>query len=151
MSSARQELSTVGWREWLVLPELGIAHIKAKIDTGARTSAIHAFSIERLSPSRVRFAVHPEQRSTREVWVESDIVDERWVTDSGGHRELRPVICTDVQLGERRWPIEISLSARHNMMFRMLLGRTAMRGQFVVDPGKSYLVGKLPTPMVYTS
>ncbi len=135
------ETTIIGWREWVALPELGVDRIKAKIDTGARTSAIHAFSIDRISASRVRFAINPDQRGNREIWVERDIVDERWVTDSGGHREFRPVISSEVVLAGQRWNIEITLSARHSMMFRMLLGRTALAERFVVDPGRSFVAG----------
>tara|TARA_R110000787_G_scaffold20281_27_gene60459 strand:+ start:72 stop:488 length:417 start_codon:yes stop_codon:yes gene_type:complete len=135
------ESTIIGWREWVALPELGVDRIKAKIDTGARTSAIHAFSIDRISASRVRFAMNPDQRGNREIWVERDIVDERWVTDSGGHREFRPVISSALVLAGQRWNIEITLSARHSMMFRMLLGRTALAERFVVDPGRSFVAG----------
>ena len=138
---SKRVLHVVGWREWLSLPELGVDQIKAKIDTGARTSAIHAVMIKRPAPGRVRFAIEPDQRSSRKVWIETDVVDERWVSDSGGHREFRPVIRTEAVLGSHRWPIEITLTARHNMRFRMLLGRVALNTRFAVDPARSYLLG----------
>lgn len=135
-------LPALGWREWLALPELGIPLIKAKVDTGARTSAIHAFRIERPSSKLVRFAVRPMQKSLEEVWCEAEFLEERWVTDSGGHRELRPVILTPVTLGSHRWTIEVTLTARDDMLFRMLLGRTALKDRYVVDPSASFLMGK---------
>jgi hypothetical protein len=137
---------TIGWREWVGLPELGINQIKAKVDTGARTSAIHAFKVmteERNDGLWVRFGMHPDQRSEEAVvWCEARVKDSRTVRDSGGHEEERLVIETTLQLGPRTWPIEATLTSRDNMGFRMLLGRTAIRGLYAVDPGRSYLLGK---------
>lgn len=136
------DLTVLGWREWLGLPELGIARIKAKVDSGARSSALHTHSLEAVGTDRVRFALRPLQNDTRLQWCETELLDWRWVTDSGGHRELRPFIRTEVVLGPERWPVEVSLTARDTMRFRMLLGRTALAGRFLVDPQASYLQGR---------
>lgn len=136
----------VGWREWASLPDLDIKRIKAKVDTGARTSALHAFDLkiytEKGAPM-VWFAVHPLQKRN-DIVNESgaEVIDQRWVSDSGGHREKRYVIMTDIVLGEQQWPIEMTLTNRDNMKFRMLLGRTAMMDRLIVDPSASYLQGK---------
>jgi hypothetical protein len=141
-----KDLKLIGWREWLSLPELGIQHIKAKIDTGARTSALHAFSVESYQEKgvqMVRFGMHPLQKNTDfEQWCSAKVIDERVVSDSGGHRETRIVIRTPVKLGTHQWDIELTLTNRDTMKFRMLLGRTAIAGEYSVDPDTSYLFGK---------
>ena len=138
--------TTLGWREWVALPELGIKALKAKVDTGARTSTLHAFRMETFDvagQTRVRFAIHPFQKRTDVVIeCEAEVIDLREVTDSGGHTELRVVIRTPVHLAGRDIPVEVTLTDRDTMRFRMLLGRTTLRKGFVVDPAGSYLTGK---------
>jgi len=138
----------IGWREWIALPALSIPAIKVKADTGARTSALHAFYAEPFRHHQrayVRFGVHP-LRGRRDLVVVCTcaLLDQREVSDSGGHRERRWVIETPLRLGDAEWPVEMTLTDRDSMLFRMLLGRTAMVGRVLVDPTGSYLVGKKP-------
>lgn len=144
----QSSLPTIGWREWLALPDLGIAAIKAKVDTGARSSALHAFDFEpfgRGGRTMVRFRVHPWQHNIeRTVDAEAEIIGQRLVRNSGGIETLRPVIVTTARLFGQCWPIEVTLVARDAMGFRLLLGREAVRRRFLVDPSRSYLAGKRP-------
>lgn len=136
----------VGWREWVALPRLGIKAVKVKVDTGARTSALHAFNVRPFKKDGrdwVRFEIHPLQRNDAAIKAcEAEAVDYRWVTNSGGGREKRFVIVTDLQLGADSWPIEMTLTDRDQMGFRMLLGRTALERRLAVDPARSYCFGK---------
>ena len=135
----------VGWREWMSLPELNIDRIKVKIDTGARTSSLHAFFVEPFIENdieMVRFGIHPlQKRLDVEVICQQPLKDYREISDSGGHKGMRYVIETKVQLGETIWPIEMTLTNRDCMKFRMLLGRTAMHN-IAVMPDRSYLFGR---------
>ena len=137
----------LGWREWLSLPELGIPGIKAKIDTGARTSALHAYFVEpyrEAGREMVRFGVHPlPRREDIALICTAPIKERRQVTDSGGHREERFVIESEIRLGDRAYRIEMTLTNRDSMKFRMLLGRSALQTiGLPIDAGRSYLVGK---------
>ncbi|MBT5558684.1 MAG: ATP-dependent zinc protease [Proteobacteria bacterium] len=139
-----QSFIALGWREWLALPRLGISRIEAKVDTGARTSALHADSIEtyyRGDEQRVKFGICPTEGSDQ-VLCDAKVLDEREVTNSGGFTESRVVIKTTIILGGIRRQVELTLTNRELMKFQMLLGRTALRGQFYIDPGHSHLLGK---------
>jgi ribosomal protein S6--L-glutamate ligase len=132
----------LGWEEWVALPELGLPAIKAKVDTGARTSALHAYFVEPFGSGKrpqVRFGVHPiPRRADVEVVCTAPVVDRRDVTSSNGEREKRYVISTPIRIGEREWPIEVTLTNRDAMSYRMLLGRQAIGDGILVDPASSF-------------
>lgn len=137
----------LGWEEWLALPDLGLPAIKAKVDTGARTSALHAFSIDTFGHAanpKVRFGVHPiPGRDDIAIICTSEVIDRRDVTSSNGESESRYVIRTPVTIGERTWPIEITLANREQLAYRMLLGRSAISEDMFVDPTTSFHQPKL--------
>jgi hypothetical protein len=141
---AKSELPRLGWREWLALPELGLAAVRAKVDTGARTSALHveqAVVFSKDGIEMVRFVLDTGHERVPLQTVTTRVHDRRRVIDSGGHATERIFIRTPVRLAGRDWPIEINLTDRQNLLFPMLLGRTAIRGKFWVNPARSFLLG----------
>lgn len=139
---------TIGWREWVGLPELGVDAIKAKVDTGARTSTIHAWNIVEYEGSdgpRVSFELHPVQRNNHLVVAcRAPVCDTRDIRSSNGEIQHRVIIRTTLQLAENTWPIELSLTNRDEMGFRLLLGRAALRKHVRIDPGRSFLIPRPP-------
>lgn len=135
-----------GWREWVGLPELGVEHIKAKLDSGARSSALHAFDLEEFKRDGiawVRFSIHPWQESAEDAHtVELPVHDRRTIRSSTGHVQQRYVVRTQLRMLDKVFPIEVTLARRDAMGFRMLIGREALRHGFLVDSGHSYLGGK---------
>lgn len=136
----------IGWEEWISLPDLHLPAIKAKVDTGASTSALHAFMVEKFREDgvdKVRFGIHPiPERPDIEIFCTAHLVGEREVTSSNQKTELRYVIRTIAQFGEEKWPIEISLTNREEMSYRMLIGRSAMQGRLLIKPDQSFLLGE---------
>jgi hypothetical protein len=146
---AKPELPKVGWREWLTLPELGLAAVRAKVDTGARSSALHveqAVVFNQDGIEMVRFTLDTGYERMPPQTVATRVHDRRRVIDSGGHATERIFIRTLVRLADREWPIEINLTDRQNLLFPMLLGRTAIRGRFWVNPARSFLLGLPKAP-----
>ena len=144
-------LATLGWREWVSLPAIGIRALRGKVDTGARTSALNAHSIETFEIEQspwVRFKLRLNRKTKREVTCCAKIKDMRVVKDSGGHAEERYVIETPVRFGnsEEEWVIEITLANRTDMRFAMLIGRTAIKNRFTVDPSRSFVAGRRNKP-----
>jgi hypothetical protein len=144
----RKPKPLIGWREWVAMPTLGIRAVKAKVDTGARSSALHAFDIEifvQAGQEMVRFKVHPFQKDAHTT-VEgvAPLIDRRIVRNSAGEASIRPVILTEIELAGERWPIELTLTRRDAMGFRMLLGRQAVRRRFQIEPARSFLASGNP-------
>jgi hypothetical protein len=143
----KKELQIIGWREWISLPDLDITQIKVKVDTGARTSSLHAFDIEKYKrdgKEYVKFKVHPDQENSKRVIAcRSKVLEYRKVKSSNGQSELRPVILTNAHLLGEKWPIEITLTNRDEMGFRMLLGRASIKNKFLVNFGKSFYSKKI--------
>ncbi len=137
----------IGWEEWIALPELNLPAIRAKVDTGAKTSALHAFMVEKIvenGETKVHFGIHPiPDRPEVEIYCKAHLVDEREIISSNGTSEIRYVIRTIAQFGKKKWPIEITLTDRETMTYRMLIGRQAMEGRLLVVPQKSFMLGKL--------
>lgn len=151
-SAARRyrDLPVLGWREVVSLPDIGVTGLHVKVDTGARSSALHAFRIdefERDGEVHVRFEVHPLRHANRPaVVVELPVHDRRVIRSSNGRAETRYVVRTRVRIGQRTWPIDVTLARRDQMGYRMLLGREAIRGRFLVHAGRSYIASSASTP-----
>lgn len=152
MSTVKKDIVQIGWKEWVALPELKLPAIIAKVDTGASTSALHAFMVEKFEDNgveKVRFGIHPiPDRPEIEIYCIAHLVEERKITSSNQQTELRYVIRTTAQFGKHAWPIEITLTNREEMSSRMLIGRSAMAGRLVVVPEASFLLGEL-SPDLY--
>lgn len=144
----------VGWQEWCALPDLHIPAIKVKIDSGAKTSALHAWDvkpIQRQGEWYLQFVVHPLQRNMQLTQTcYAKLIDHRVITSSNGQKELRYVIATTLSLGSQTWEIEVSLTNRDSMAFRMLLGRDALKGRVVIHPGKILRQGKYSKRQIRT-
>lgn len=141
----QRSLATVGWREWVTLPTLGVAAIEVKIDSGARTSALHACDISIREVDGRTFASFLVRSSGKRDAVDyqchAEVLEFRRVRSSNGIQEVRPVITTIIALLGQTWPIELTLTNRDEMGFRMLLGRQAVRNRFLIDTGRSYYSG----------
>lgn len=153
--SNRPDKTLIGWKEWLALPELNIPAVKAKIDTGARTSALHTFQLDEFTDQgrrMIRFGVHPlQKRQDVELFCVAPILERRRIKDSGGHVETRYLIETNTRIGQLLIPIKITLTNRDGMLFRMLLGRKAVENQFIVDPARAYLHGRTNGRLIYNA
>ena len=148
MKTVKKTKKIIGWKEWFSLDCIALPAIKGKIDTGAKTSALHAFNIETFyieDVEYVRFDIHPLQKNKRLVRsCISRVIDRRMVSDSSGKKEKRIVIKSDLKIGDKKIRIELTLTNRDNMSFRMLLGREAiMQAKMIVDISKSFVQGKL--------
>ncbi|NLQ17417.1 ATP-dependent zinc protease [Marinomonas sp. M1K-6] len=135
----------IGSDEWCAFTSLNIPAIKARVDSGAKTSSMHAINIQRFSRGDdhwVRFEVHPLQKNRKiTVHCEAPLIDQRVIKSSSGDKEKRPVICVPLTLGNTTWDVEVTLTNRDSMGYRMLLGREAMNGRVLIDPAEQCLLG----------
>ena len=141
VQAASADLLVLGWREWLALPQLGLGPVKAKLDTGARSSALHVDTLEEFQRDDahwLRFTLRLGRREPREICCEARSTDRRAVTDTGGRRTERWFIRTGVQLAGEQFDIEVNLTDRRHMLFPLLLGRSALTGRFAIDPSRSF-------------
>jgi ribosomal protein S6--L-glutamate ligase len=140
----KKQRLVAGWREWAQLPELGVDYIKVKIDTGAKTSSLHAFQLSTVKhggQDYVKFDIHPIQDNDTVIYTcISPIVDYRWITSSTGHRQQRFIIETQLKIGDYNSLVQLSLANRDEMGFRMLIGRAALKKEVLVDPAHSFLL-----------
>ena len=145
-NSPERPLLAIGWREWVSMPELGVKRIKAKIDTGARSSSIHAFDVKTFfkeDQEYVQFSIHPAQgRDHPEIAAVAPILERRMIRSSNGEAESRIVVRTTLSLLGQQFPVDLTLANRDAMGFRMLIGREALRGRYLVDSNRSYLAGR---------
>lgn len=143
---AVQSRTLIGWREWVELPDLGVDRVNAKIDTGAQSSAIHAFRIKEIDidgEAHASFFLHPLQRRKKpEIACCEPVIGRKIIRSSNGEEQERPVIRTCIHMGEAYWEIDLTLANRGAMGFRMLIGRDALQGRFTIDPGASHLLGR---------
>lgn len=143
LKSPKKKLELIGWREWISLPDFGISQIKVKVDSGARTSALHATKIRYAKDEDgitwVSFVITEQISPLKHVRVTAQLIEKRWVKSSMGHATLRPVILTRISLGAETWPIEVTLINRDPMGFRMLLGRGAIKRRYLIHPARSFL------------
>lgn len=150
----RIKKTVVGWREWLAMPDLGVERIIAKVDTGAKTCALHAFYIDEFVRDGrlwIKFGLHPNcDDNQQEIDCEAPVKERRDVTDSGGHCENRYVIDTTFGIAGKQFMAEVTLTNRDNMRYRLLLGRNALRRRMLVDPGKSFLLSRAVRPVKAT-
>ncbi|MCI5072719.1 RimK/LysX family protein [bacterium] len=142
----KKNLNIIGWREWIALPELEIEKIKAKVDSGARTSSLHAHKLKLIKKSDgdyAQFFVHPHQDSSKDkVFCEAKIIEYRNIKSSNGLTEKRPIVQTIIKIMDQSWLINLSLTNRDEMGFRMLLGRTSISKRFLIDVSKSFITSK---------
>jgi hypothetical protein len=145
MNPQNEPKMIIGCDEWCAFPSLNIPAIKARVDSGAKTSSMHAINIERFSrneESWVRFEVHPLQKNRKvTVHCEVPLIDQRVIKSSSGDKEKRPVIRVPLSLGGTLWEVEVTLTNRDSMGYRMLLGREAMNGRILIDPEGMCLLG----------